>query len=197
MDAKIQELTEKIYNEGVEKGQTEANRLITEAEAKAQKIEAEATRKAEERLKDAEQRASELRKHTEAELQLYASQLVDSLRSSIADQIQGTVAQASVEAITQDPTFLQGFILKLAERFDLQRGIEISTADAEALRSYFTANAKSLLEQGTIRIRAVAGKPTDFTIAPQDGSFKVQFGQAEFLELFKSFLRPELNKMLF
>ena len=185
MDAKIQELTEKIYNEGVEKGQTEANRLIAEAEAKAQKIEAEAKRKAEEYLKNAEQRASELRQHTEAELQLYASQLVDSLRSSIADQIQGSVAQSSVKAITEDKDFLQGFIGKLAERFDLQRGIEITT------------NAKSLLEEGKVRIRAVAGKPTDFTIAPQDGSFKVQFGQAEFLELFKSFLRPELTKMLF
>lgn len=197
MDAKIQELTEKIYNEGVEKGQTEANRLIAEAEAKAQKIEAEAKRKAEKYLKNAEQRASELRQHTEAELQLYASQLVDSLRSSIADQIQGSVAQSSVKAITEDKDFLQGFVGKLAERFDLQRGIEITTADADALRAYFTANAKSLLEEGKVRIRAVAGKPTDFTIAPQDGSFKVQFGQAEFLELFKSFLRPELTKMLF
>lgn len=197
MDAKIQELTEKIYNEGVEKGQTEANRLIAEAEAKAQKIEAEAKRKAEEYLKNAEQRASELRQHTEAELQLYASQLVDSLRSSIADQIQGSVAQSSVKAITEDKDFLQGLVGKLAERFDLQRGIEITTADADALRAYFTANAKSLLEEGKVRIRAVAGKPTDFTIAPQDGSFKVQFGQAEFLELFKSFLRPELTKMLF
>ena len=37
MDAKIQELTDKIYTEGVEKGQAEANRLIAEAEAKAQK----------------------------------------------------------------------------------------------------------------------------------------------------------------
>ena len=197
MDAKIQELTEKIYNEGVEKGQTEANRLIAEAEAKAQKIEAEAKRKAEEYLKNAEQRASELRQHTEAELQLYASQLVDSLRSSIADQIQGSVAQSSVKAITEDKDFLQSFVGKLAERFDLQRGIEITTADADALRAYFTANAKSLLEEGKVRIRAVAGKPKDFTIAPQDGSFKVQFGQAEFLELFKSFLRPELTKMLF
>lgn len=196
MDAKIQELTEKIYTEGVEKGQAEASRLIAEAEAKARKIETEASRKAEELLKSAELRASELRQHTQAELQLYAAQLVDSLRSSIAEQIQGEVAQASVQALTSDKTFLQGFVLRLAERFDLAHGLEISTAEADELRAYFTANAKGLLERG-IQIRSVAGKPTDFTLAPQDGSFKVQFGQAEFLELFKSFLRPDLNKMLF
>ena len=89
MDAKIQELTDKIFNEGVEKGQAEANRLIAEAEAKARKIEEDATRKADEILRIAEQRTSELTKNTESELKLHASQLIDSLKSSVADQIQG------------------------------------------------------------------------------------------------------------
>lgn len=196
MDAKIQELTEKIYNEGVKQGQAEAERLIAEAEARAKKIEADAIARSEEIIRSAEHRASELKKNTESELRLYTAQLVESLKSSISDQIQGEVAKNSVQALSSDPTFLQGFILKIAEHFDLTRGVEISTADTEGLRSYFTSHAKALLESG-ISIRSVAGKPSDFTIAPQDGSFKVQFGEAEFIELFKSFLRPEMNRMLF
>ena len=35
---KIQELTEKLYREGVEKGQAEAERIKLEAQAEAQKI---------------------------------------------------------------------------------------------------------------------------------------------------------------
>ena len=89
MDAKIQELTDKIYTEGVEKGQVEANRLIAEAEAKAQKIEAEASRRAEEIIRSAEVRSAELRKNTESELRLYSTQLIESLKSSVAEQIQG------------------------------------------------------------------------------------------------------------
>ncbi len=196
MDAKIQELTEKIYNEGVKQGQAEAERLIAEAEARAKKIEADAIARSEEIIRSAEHRASELKKNTESELRLYTAQLVESLKSSISDQIQGEVAKNSVQALSSDPTFIQGFILKIAEHFDLTQGVEISTADAEGLRSYFTSHAKALLESG-ISIRSVAGKPSDFTIAPQDGSFKVQFGEAEFIELFKSFLRPEMNRMLF
>ena len=196
MDAKIQELTEKIYNEGVKQGQAEAERLIAEAEARAKKIEADAIARSEEIIRSAEHRASELKKNTESELRLYTAQLVESLKSSISDQIQGDVAKNSVQALSSDPTFIQGFILKIAEHFDLTRGVEISTADAEGLRSYFTSHAKALLESG-ISIRSVAGKPSDFTIAPQDRSFKVQFGEAEFIELFKSFLRPEMNRMLF
>ena len=196
MDAKIQELTEKIYNEGVKQGQVEADRLIAEAEARAKKIEADATARAEEIIKSAEHRSSELKKNTESELRLYTAQLIDSLKSSISNQIQGEVAKNSVQALSSDPSFVREFILKLAERFDLTQGIEISTADAEGLQAYFTSHAKSLLESG-VSIRSVAGKPTDFTVAPKDGSFKVQFGEAEFIELFKSFLRPEMNRMLF
>lgn len=36
---KIQELTEKIYREGVEKGQQEAERIVAEARQQAEKIE--------------------------------------------------------------------------------------------------------------------------------------------------------------
>ena len=165
-------------------------------EARAKKIEADATARAEEIIKSAEHRSSELKKNTESELRLYTAQLIDSLKSSISNQIQGEVAKNSVQALSSDPSFVREFILKLAERFDLTRGIEISTADAEGLQAYFTSHAKSLLESG-VSIRSVAGKPTDFTVAPKDGSFKVQFGEAEFIELFKSFLRPEMNRMLF
>ena len=119
MDAKIQELTDKIYTEGVEKGQVEANRLIAEAEAKAQKIEAEASRRAEEIIRSAEVRSAELRKNTESELRLYSTQLIESLKSSVAEQIQGEVAKSSVQALTTDKAFVQGLILRLAERWQM------------------------------------------------------------------------------
>ena len=47
MDTKIQELTDKIYKEGVEKGNEEAGRIIAEANAQKDTI-----------LKDAEAEAS-------------------------------------------------------------------------------------------------------------------------------------------
>ena len=38
MDTKIQELTDKIYKEGVEKGNEEAGRIIADAEARKQTL---------------------------------------------------------------------------------------------------------------------------------------------------------------
>ena len=46
-------------------------------------------------------------------------------------------------------------------------------------------------------IEQVSGKDTMLTIAPADGSYKVNFGREEFEDYFKSFLRPQLVEMLF
>ena len=58
------------------------------------------------------------------------------------------------------------------------------------------SNAKYLLDKG-VQIQQVNGKKASFTIAPADGSYKVSFGEEEFVEYFKEFLRPQLIDALF
>ena len=48
-----------------------------------------------------------------------------------------------------------------------------------------------------MKIEQVNGQKTAFTIQPADGSYKMNFGDAEFEDYFKSFLRPQLVDMLF
>ena len=50
MENKIQELTDKIYREGVEKGNEEARKLVLEAQTEAKKIVDEAHKEAEQIL---------------------------------------------------------------------------------------------------------------------------------------------------
>ena len=58
------------------------------------------------------------------------------------------------------------------------------------------ANAKALLDIG-VKIEQVNGLKTLFSVSPADGSYTVDFGAEEFENYFKSFLRPQLIKMLF
>lgn len=196
MDTKIQELTEKIYNEGVQKAQAEGDKLIAEAQANAKQIEAEAEQKAEEILRNANKRNAELKQNTESELKLYASQMLESIKTSLLDKLTGEITSSNVQAASVDSAFIQQLVLKIVSGFDLDRGVVIESAQAEELRAYFASNAKHLLERG-VEIRSVSGKPTHFVVAPADGAFKVQFGESELQELFKSFLRPQLAEMLF
>lgn len=196
MDSKIQELTEKIYSEGIQKANAEATQIITQAEVQAAEIEAKAKAEAENILREAQRRTQELRQNTEGELRLYASQMVESVKSTLLDKLNGEISSANVRAALSDATFMQEVILELVKGFDLNKGVVIETAQAEQLRAYFASSAKAVLEKG-LEIRSVAGKPTDFVLKPSDGSFKIQIGEAEFIELFKSFLRPQLAEMLF
>ena len=50
---KLQELTQKLYNEGLERGRAEAERLVAEAKESAAKIIAEAKAEAEAAAKEA------------------------------------------------------------------------------------------------------------------------------------------------
>ena len=61
---------------------------------------------------------------------------------------------------------------------------------------YFEAKAKTLLDKG-IKIEQVNGMKSDFAVSPADGSYKITFGEAEFVNYFKNFLRPQLVELLF
>jgi len=185
MDTKIQELTDKIYREGVEKGNTEAERIISEANERKENI-----------LKEAESEAAELKKNTEAELKLFATQAVEALKSEVSDLITGEVVASNIKAAVVDPAFMQKVILELVKNWAKGESLTIQAPEAEALKKYFEANAKALLDKGC-KIEKVNGKKASFAIMPADGSYKVTFGEEEFIEFFKAFLRPQLVDMLF
>ena len=53
-----------------------------------------------------------------------------------------------------------------------------------------------MLDKG-VKIEQVNGIKTLFSVSPADGSYKVNFGEEEFMNYFKEFLRPQLVEMLF
>ena len=192
----LSELTDKIYAEGVEKGNAEAQQIIDNANAKAAEIVAQAEKEAAAKIAAAEQKAHELDKNTRAELKLFGEQSVNALKTEITNLLTDKVASDSVKAATADPKFMQEIIAKLAAEMVQSGAVTIEAKDAEALKKYFTANAKDLLSKG-VRIEEVKGIKTDFAIVPEKGGYKLNFGDKEFVEYFKEFLRPQLIELLF
>ena len=153
MNNKIQELTDIIYNEGVAKGQAQADQILAQAREQAEKI-----------ISDA----------------------------SVTDKI----VTDSVKGFTADQKAFNEFMLRIAQEWGKNQQIEIKAQDADALTRYFNANAKALLDKG-VKITQVNGQPAEFSIQPADGSYKVNFGTDEFINWFKSMLRPQLVETLF
>ena len=193
---KIQELTEKLLREGVEKGQAEADRIIQEAKQQAEQILQDARQQAQEITAQAHKKADETAANTRSELKMYTSQALGALKSEVANVLTDGVVKEAVAGLTASPDFLGQFAVAMAEKWSADEPIVISSNEADSLKAYFAAKAKALLDKG-VTINKVNGKDTMFSIAPADGSYKVNFGKEEFETYFKNFLRPQLIEMLF
>ena len=173
---KIQELTEKIYREGVEKGQAEADRIVEEAKQTAEQIIAEAREQAKSIEAQAQKKASELDANTKSELKLYTGQALNALKSEIANILTAKVSKDAAASLAADKNFLGQFAVMLASKWVGNEAVVLSSSEAESLKEYFTKQAKELLDKG-VTINKVNGKDTMLSISPADGSYKVDFGK--------------------
>ena len=196
MNTKIQELTDIIYNEGVAKGQAQADEILAQAKEQAQKIVANAQKEADALLAAARKESADNAENVQKELKLYAAQAVEALKSEIATVVTDKIVQDAVKGFTADQKAFNEFMLKIAHEWAKNQQIEIKAQDADALTNYFMANAKGLLDKG-VKITQVNGQAAEFSIQPADGSYKVNFGTEEFMNWFKSILRPQLVETLF
>ena len=196
MENKIQELTQKLLAEGVEKGNAEAEKIVAAAQEKAAKIVADAQAQAADIVAKGKKDAETLGENTKSELKMFNAQALNALKTELANVVCDKVVKDTVKTQMDDKAFMDEFMLKMAEKWGAQEDIVISAKDAESLKALFAKKAKALLDKG-VKIEQVNGQKTAFTVAPADGSYKVNFGEAEFEEYFKNFLRPQLVEMLF
>lgn len=193
---KIQELTTKLYAEGVEKGKEEADRIVAEANALKQRILDDANARAREIITAAEKENEALRTHTEAELKLYAAQSIEALKTEITNLVTDKLATLNVKAVSADKVFMQSLIVELVQNWSGDTKLSVGVQNPKELETYIASNARALLDQG-LKIEAVNGMQTGFIVSPEDGTYKVKFGEEEFIEYFREFLRPQIQKLLF
>ncbi len=196
MEKQIQKLTDRLYQEGVERGNAQADVIIAEAKQTAAKIIAQAKADAEAMTENARKKSEELRQNTINELKLYAGQTIEAVKTALTDCITDTVTTQAVDKAWEDPKFIQEMALRLVSEWGQKEELVIGTEDAESLRAFFAQKAKDLLDKG-MKIEEVNGLKHAFSVAPADGAYKIIFGEEEFKELFKDFLRPALIKLLY
>ena len=91
MENKLQQLTQKLYDEGLEKGRAEAERLVSEAKSEAAKIIAAAKAEAEAIVKAAEAKAEDTAKNSKTEIALAGKQAVARIKEEISSRLRPRV----------------------------------------------------------------------------------------------------------
>lgn len=199
MQSKLQELTEKIYQEGLEKGNEEAKAIVEAAKKEASDIVEAAKKEAAQIVKTAQKNAEETKKNTETEISLSSKQAVNALKQQITDVLNSKVIdEATGKAFDAD------FTKKIVETTLKNWGAEQSSdlvvllpADLEKeLAGSLKKSVKDLIEKG-LEVKFDTSIATGFQISPKDGSYKVSFTEEDFGNFFKQYLRPKLVELLF
>lgn len=196
---KLQELTEKLYSEGLSKGQQEAERLVSEAEQKAAALVAEAEQKAAAIVKAAEQKAAELKKNNETEVMLATRQVVAALKENIANLVVAKTTEPAVKAAMVDVEFVKEMLLGIARSWNGER-VELSAILPAEQKAKFEAEAegaaKALLAAG-IEVGYSERVKSGFKVAPKDGGYYISFTEEDFNALLAEYMKEKITKILF
>ncbi|MBN2212637.1 MAG: hypothetical protein JW723_00205 [Bacteroidales bacterium] len=202
MQKKIQELTEKIYREGISKGNEEAEEIVSNARKEAQNILSEAKKQADQVLKDAKKKSEEIISNGKAELKLSSKQLLNALKQQITDLINGEIIQSAVSGAFDDIQFIKKIIELAVNNWNAGSGqspemtVLIPEKEEKTLVGHFKKSVKDLLDKG-LQIKADANIKSGFQISPKDGGYKISFTGDDFTNFFKQYLRPKLVELLF
>lgn len=199
MQNKLQELTEKIYQEGLEKGNEEAKTIVENAKQEAASIVEAAKKDAEQIIADANKKAEESKKNTESEIKLSSKQAITALKQQITDIVSNTITE---EATSKkfDADFTKTTVENMLKNWSKEQTSNLTVLlpekDEKELNAFFNKSAKTLLDKG-LEIKFDASLKSGFQIAPKDGSYKVSFTEEDFNNFFKQYLRPKLVEILF
>ena len=200
MSDKLQELTEKLYNEGLSKGKEEGKLLLARAREEADRIISDARSQAATIVSDAEKQAEDVKNKTASDLKMASAQCLQATKKDIENLLVKAIGAAPVEKQVSDPDFLKKIILAVAERF--------SATESADLALLLPASLKDELEpwvEGELRKKLGSGLKADFTkkvaggfsIGPKDGGWFVSMTDETFGKLLAEYLRPVTRKLLF
>lgn len=200
MDNKLQELTDKLYKEGLSKGKEEGEALLAQARQEADGILDAARKEAETILKNARKEAEDYRTKVEGDVKMAASQSLQATRKDIENLIIGKVVDEPVTSALSSAEFVKEIIRTVAGRFNPDEAAGLDVVLPESLKAqlepFIKGEAASLLKGG---IDATFSKKVSggFNIGPKDGSWFVSFTDGTFKELVGEYLRPATRKILF
>ena len=197
---KLQELTQKLYNEGLSKGKEEGEALLAKAREEAAEIVKQAREEAASIVKEAQREAQDYRIKVEGDVKTAATQALQATREGIENLIVAKAVDTPVAAALQDTSFLKEIILTVAQRFSTQESTDIALLLPEKLRTQIEPFLQGELAQALGKgVEASFSKKMDggFKIGPKDGSYLISLTDQSFRDLIGEYLRPATKKILF
>ena len=202
MQNKLQELTDRLYEEGLSKGRQEADALLEKARKEAEDIVAKAREEAEAIRADAEKRAVKIRTMVQGDIKMASTQSIAALKQQVENMVLTEAVAKPVGAALSDEGFVKDLIKMVVRSFNA------SNPDGVPLEVILPAAAQKELEQAYrneitkdlgqgVEVKKVKGLANGFKIGPKDGGYQLSFTADDFTGLVSEYLRPATKKILF
>lgn len=200
MQNKLQELTDKLYSEGLSKGKQEGEQIVAKANAQAEEIVSKAKEEAAAILKAAEKEAAELKMKTSSDVRMAATQSIEATRQDIENLVITKISSDAVKDAMTSADFVKEVILAVAKNFNAQEAVDLEVVLPESLKKglepFIQKELKAALgsEVKAEFSKKIAG---GFTIGPKNGGYFISFTDETFKSLLSEYLRPATKKILF
>ena len=196
---KLQELTQKLYNEGLSKGKEEGEALLAKAQMEADELVKKAQEEAAAIIEKAKKEAADYKIKMEGDVKMASTQALQATKACI----EGLIVAKAVEPVKEQlsgAAFLKEVITAVAQRFSTQESMDFSLVLPEKLQKELEPFVKGELAKTLGKgveasfSKKVAG---GFKIGPKDGSYFISLTDEAFQELIGEYLRPATKKILF
>jgi V/A-type H+/Na+-transporting ATPase subunit E len=201
MESKLQELTKKLYKEGVEKANKEAGSILEKADSESQHIVSEAKKKAETIIENAKKESEQLKNKVLSEIRMSSNQAISLLKQNITNLLSSSALKGKIEKATDDLAFIKELIKLIISKWDsgskdLNLELILPEKTKNKLIDYFKKEGKSILSKG-IELKFEERMKNGFKIGPKGESFVLSFTDEDFDLFFQSFLKPKTKTILF
>ena len=200
MENKLQELTDKLYKEGLSKGKEEGEAILAKANEKAAEIVEEAKKQAEAILMKARREADDYQAKVEGDVKMAAAQSLQATKKDIENLMVGKMTDKQVSSALSSAGFVKEIIKAVAEKFNAEEAEDLNIVLPESLKKelepFVSGELAGILKGGVTAefSKKVAG---GFTIGPKDGSYFISLTDETFKSLIGDYLRPATRRILF
>ena len=196
---KLQELTQKLYEQGLSKGKEEGEALLSQAHKEADELIKKAQEEAAAIIENAKKEAAGYKAKVEGDVKMASTQALQATRAGI----EGLIVAKAVEPVKEQlsgAAFLKEIILTVAKNFNAQESTDLALVLPEKLQKELEPFVKGELAQTLGKgVEASFSKKMagGFKIGPKDGSYFISLTDEAFQDLIGEYLRPATKKILF
>lgn len=199
MDRQLEALTRKLYDEGIQKAESEAVKILDRARQEADQLLGHARQTAEDLRQSASQDADQFVQRAHAELHLAARQTMGSIRTALEGLIRKDVLEHPVKSVLHEPKTLTDIIRMAIEKMNIPQDGEprilLSAEDAANVSQSLKESLLALFQKEPL-IQPLPGIQAGFRIQNGMDGYQLSFTDDDFIAFLMPYLSKEVQQIL-